>query len=75
MAKQISVSDEVYELLLKRKGKKSFSQVIKENLGRKEDRVDIRDLAGMLKSDKEKLEGLKAQIAEERERNYGRDFY
>ena len=75
MAKQISVSDEVYELLLKRKGKKSFSQVIKENLGHKEDRVDIRDLAGMLKSDKEKLEGLKAQIAEEREKNYGRNFY
>ncbi len=74
MAKQISVSDEVYELLLKRKGKKSFSQVIKENLGHKEDRVDIRDLAGILQNDKGKLEGLKAQIAEEREKNYGREF-
>lgn len=74
MAKQISVSDEVYALLLKRKGKKSFSQVIKENLGHAEDRADIRKLAGSLKGDRERLEGLKAQIAEERERNYGRGF-
>jgi len=38
MARQISVSNEVYELLSKRKGKKSFSQVIKENLCPKEEK-------------------------------------
>ena len=74
MARQISVSNEVYELLLKRKGKKSFSQVIKENLCSKEEKVDIRDLAGILKDDKEKLRRLKLRIAAEREQNYGRAF-
>jgi predicted CopG family antitoxin len=74
VARQISVSNEVYELLSKRKGKKSFSQVIKENLLRKEEKVDIMSLAGILKDDKEKLERLKSQIAAEREQNYGRTF-
>lgn len=74
MARQISVSNEVYELLSKRKGKKSFSQVIKENLLPKEEKVDIMSLAGILKDDKEKLERLKSQIAAEREQNYGRTF-
>ena len=66
MARQISVSNEVYELLSKRKGNKSFSQVIKENLCSKEEKVDIMSLAGILKDDKEKLERLKSQIAAER---------
>ncbi len=74
MARQISVSNEVYELLLKRKGKKSFSQVIKESLCHKEEKFDIMSLAGILKDDKEELERLKAQIAAEREANYGRTF-
>jgi predicted CopG family antitoxin len=74
VARQISVSNEVYELLSKRKGKKSFSQVIKENLLPKEEKVDIMSLAGILKDDKEKLERLKSQIAAEREQNYGRTF-
>ena len=72
MARQISVSNEVYELLLKRKGKKSFSEVIKENLCPKEEKVDIMRLAGILKDDKQVLERLKQQIAAEREANYGR---
>jgi predicted CopG family antitoxin len=74
MARQISVSNEVYELLLKRKGEKSFSQVIKENLCPKEEKVDIMNLAGILKDDKQALERLKQQIAAEREANYGRTF-
>jgi predicted CopG family antitoxin len=74
MARQISVSNEVYELLLERKGKKSFSEVIKETLCPKEEKVDIMSLAGILKEDKEKLEKLKKQIATEREANYGRPF-
>jgi predicted CopG family antitoxin len=74
MARQISVSNEVYELLVKRKGKKSFSQVIKESLCPKEKRVDIMSLAGILKDDKEELERLKKQIEAEREANYGRKF-
>jgi predicted CopG family antitoxin len=72
VSRQISVSNEVYELLLKRKGKKSFSQVIKENLSQKEEKMDIMNLAGILKDDRENLEQLKAQIAAEREQNYGR---
>jgi predicted CopG family antitoxin len=74
VARQISVSNEVYELLLERKGKKSFSEVIKENLCAKEEKVDIMKLAGILKDDKKKLDRLNTQIAAEREANYGRTF-
>lgn len=74
VARQISVSNEVYELLLKRKGDKSFSQVIKENLCQKENKEDIMSLAGILKDDAQALERLKQQIAAERESNYGRKF-
>jgi predicted CopG family antitoxin len=72
MSRQISVSNEVYELLSKRKGKKSFSQVIKENLRSEETKVDIMSFAGVMKGDKQKLELLKSKIATERESNYGR---
>lgn len=71
-ARQISVSNEVYELLIEREGNKSFSQVIKENLCPKEEKVDIMKLAEILKDDKKKLVRLNAQIAAEREANYGR---
>jgi predicted CopG family antitoxin len=74
LARQISVSNEVYELLLKRKGKKSFSQVIKQNLCPEKEKFDIMSLAGILKDDKQALERLKQQIAAEREANYGRTF-
>jgi predicted CopG family antitoxin len=74
MSRQISVSNEVYELLSKRKGKKSFSQVIKENLRSEETKVDIMSFAGVMKGDKQKLELLKSKIAAEREANYGREL-
>jgi predicted CopG family antitoxin len=74
MARQISVSNEVYELLSKRKGEKSFSEVIKESLCPKEEKVDIMSLAGILKDDKQTLERLKQQITAERDANYGRTF-
>ncbi len=74
VARQISVSNEVYELLLKRKGKKSFSQVIKENLCPKKERVGIMSLAGILSDDRENLERLQKKIAADREKNYGRTF-
>lgn len=72
MARQISVSNEVYELLSKRKGKKSFSKVIKENLCSEKEKVDIMSFAGVMKGDKQKLELLKLKITSEREANYGR---
>jgi predicted CopG family antitoxin len=72
MSRQISVSNEVYELLSKRKGKKSFSQVIKEGLCSEQTKVDIMSFAGVMKDDKQKLELLKSKIAAEREANYGR---
>jgi predicted CopG family antitoxin len=74
MARQISVSNEVYELLSKRKGKRSFSQVIKESLCATEKKTDIMKFAGIMKDEKEKLEQLKLQIEAEREANYGRSF-
>jgi predicted CopG family antitoxin len=74
VARQISVSNEVYELLLKRKGKKSFSEVIKENLCPNGEKQDIMSFAGALKDEKEKLEALKSKISAEREANYGRSL-
>jgi predicted CopG family antitoxin len=74
MARQISVSDEVYQLLLKRKGNKSFSQVIKESLCSTQKKTDIMRFAGIMKDEKEKLQQLKQQIEAEREENYGRSF-
>ncbi len=72
MARQISVSNEVYELLLEKKGKKSFSEVIKESLYSQEKRSEIMSFAGALRNEKKTLEELKAKIAQERETNYGR---
>ena len=74
MARQISVSNEVYDMLLERKGNKSFSQVIKDNLCPKEEKPDIMSFAGILKSDKKKLDRLQLKIAADREANYGRDL-
>jgi predicted CopG family antitoxin len=74
MSRQISVSNEVYELLSKRKGKKSFSQVIKENLCSKEEQVDIMSFAGVMKGDRQKVDLLKSKIAAEREANNGRSL-
>jgi predicted CopG family antitoxin len=74
LARQISVSNEVYELLLERKGKKSFSEVIKESLCTSQKKNNILKFAGVMKDDKEKLERLKAKIAADREANYGRTF-
>lgn len=64
MARKISLSEEVYEVLSERKGNKSFSEPIKER--------DIMKFAGILKQDKKKLDALKNKIAAEREGNYGR---
>lgn len=72
MARQISVSNEVYELLLERKGKRSFSEVIKESLCQGEEKPDLMTFAGALKDEKDTLESLKIKIAKEREANYGR---
>jgi len=74
VARQISVSNEVYELLIERKGKKSFSEVIKENLCRQEEKPNIMIFAGALKKEKKTLEQLKAKISQERDSNYGRQL-
>lgn len=72
VARQISVSNEVYQLLVELKGDKSFSEVIKENIVAKREKSDIMAFAGILKDEKKTLEQLSAKIAEERESNYGR---
>ncbi len=72
LARQISVSNEVYELLLEKKGKRSFSEVIKESLCSHQEKPDITSFAGALKDEKETLDKQKAKIAKEREANYGR---
>ena len=74
LARQISVSNEVYELLLEKKGKRSFSEVIKESLCNQKEKPDVMSFAGALKNEKKTLEELKAKIAKEREANYGRSL-
>ncbi len=72
VARQISVSNEVYALLLELKGEKSFSEVIKESIIMKKEKSDIIAFAGVLKDEKISLERLSAKIAQGRESNYGR---
>lgn len=74
MARQISVSDEVYKELFKLKGRKSFSEVIKEVMGIKKDNEKFMKFAGILKKDRKKLDELQKLIVREREANYGREF-
>lgn len=56
LTKRIWVSDEVYALLLERKGKRSFSEVIKEHLNRqvekRGEKAEIMDFAGALRSER-----------------------
>jgi predicted CopG family antitoxin len=73
MSREISVSDEVYELLTKVKGSGSFSNAIKLALITKR-REDIMKFSGILKTKSKELNQLKKQISKEREKNYGREF-
>lgn len=75
MARQISLSDEVYEKLLKIKGKRSFSEVIKEELGKEEQKgKNVLKFAGILKRkmSKKEIASWEKEITEDREKNYGR---
>ncbi len=74
MARQISVSDDVYKELSELKGDKSFSEFIRERVGISKDSRKILKLAGALKKDGKKLNELKRIIAKERAANHGRDF-
>jgi predicted CopG family antitoxin len=72
VARQISVSDELYEKLSKIKGKRSFTGVITDAIetGKKK---DIMEFFGILKSEGKKLDQLQKLITKERENNYGRN--
>lgn len=74
MARQISVSDDIYEELSKRKGNKSFSEYIREKIGVDRDNKKLLKFAGILKKDAKKLNELKKIIAKERTANTGRKF-
>jgi len=62
MTKTISISDDVYELLVKIKGKRSFSEVIR-NLIKKEGNYDLL-LLGFGTRDEHEVEELKKEIKE-----------
>ncbi len=62
MTKTISISDDVYELLVKMKGKRSFSEVIRD-LIRKEGNYDLL-LLGFGTRDEREAEELKKEIKE-----------
>jgi predicted CopG family antitoxin len=61
MSKNISVSDEVYELLKREKGDRSFSEVIQEKV---EARGKITDVAGTGVLDEETYREVKEDIRE-----------
>ena len=65
MSKIISVSDEVYELLRRMKGEKSFRVVIKDLAGRS-NKERVLSFAGMLSD--EEAEDLKKSVEESRKR-------
>jgi len=70
MSRQISVSNEVYELLSKGKEKKLFTGYQgKSMLGTNKSRHN--ELCRAMKDEKQKLELLKAKITAERKANYG----
>ncbi len=74
MAKQIAISDEVYQMLLGMKtGNKSFSEVIKGMAGKRPKTQNIMKYFGAMKGDKS-LESVKKSILKERRGNTGRNF-
>jgi predicted CopG family antitoxin len=74
MAKQIAVSDEVYNMLLKMKGQdKSFTEVIKEML-KKRDSMNIMKFAGSGKKYSKELQDMAKRIQEDRDKSSGRTF-
>ena len=70
MARQISIYNEVYEMLSKIKSNKSFSEVIKEALQRKNE--NVLKFSGIIS--KAEAKKWKAEIQKEREENHGRLF-
>jgi predicted CopG family antitoxin len=75
MAKQIAVSDEVYNMLLSMKDEtKSFSEVIKSMAAKKKSGKGIMKYAGILKGDSKELDKVEKMVLEDRRRNYGRVF-
>ena len=75
MVKVISIQDDVYEELSRRKDNKSFSSVIRELLKVSNRNITIRDLvrSGTVLSDEEAKE-MKKEILEARERSMPRDI-
>ena len=62
MTKTISISDDIYELLVKIKGKRSFSEVIRD-LIKREGNYDVL-LIGFRTRDEKEIEELKREIKE-----------
>ncbi|MCL4379254.1 MAG: antitoxin VapB family protein [Candidatus Marsarchaeota archaeon] len=70
MTKLVSLSDPAYRTLQKMKGKNmSFSDVVLKLADAASPKRDFLKFAGVLKRHARELEKLKAQIAEDRERN------
>lgn len=73
MTRLISVSNDVYNMLSKLKGKNmSFSEIIKSLIKEKNEKGDIRRFAGILKDEKEELDKFEKQITRDRRKNFGR---
>ncbi len=74
MSKLVSLADDVYNALLKRKkNNMSFSEVIRKMI-KKDESKDFTKFFGILKDQKNDLEDIKNQIALERKMNKGRKY-
>jgi predicted CopG family antitoxin len=75
MSKLIAVSDEVYATLSKYKTSgKSFTDVIKQFITKKEEQSDISRFAGIMKDEAQELERFKRQIQADRRATKPRRF-
>lgn len=71
MVKVISISDEVYKMLAKIKGSRSFSEVIKSSL-ESEKKGDITPFFGILKNKKRAVK-WKREVYEAREKGWPKE--
>lgn len=74
MSKLVSLADDVYNALSKRKkDDMSFSEVIRTMI-KKDESNEVTKFFGILRDQKDDLEAIKAQIALERKMNKGRKY-
>jgi len=68
MVKMVSLSDDVYMDLKLLKGRKSFSEIIRENIINKKKKRNIMELFGVFKENAEEWKEIEKKIYEDRKK-------